>query len=75
LQLLGVDAAAGMIEVARTQAAAEGLANVRFEVMPSESLAPMAAWTRSSRASALGPMSQRWTEYMLGAGGTGGGGR
>lgn len=39
VQLLGVDAAAGMIEVARRKAEREQLANVRFEVMSAETLA------------------------------------
>ena len=39
VQLLGVDAAAGMLEVARGKAAREQLANVRFEVMSAETLA------------------------------------
>jgi SAM-dependent methyltransferase len=39
LRLLGVDAAAGMLDVARAKAAREGLANVRFEVMTVEALA------------------------------------
>ena len=39
VQLLGVDAAAGMLEVARAKAEREQLANVRFEVMSAEILA------------------------------------
>jgi ubiquinone/menaquinone biosynthesis C-methylase UbiE len=39
MRLLGIDAAAGMIEVARVKAAREHLPNVHFEVMPSETLA------------------------------------
>ena len=39
VQLLGVDAAAGMIEVAKAKAAREQLANARFEVMTAETLA------------------------------------
>lgn len=39
VQLLGVDAAAGMLEVAKAKAAREQLANVRFEVMGAETLA------------------------------------
>ena len=38
VQLLGIDAAAGMIEVARAKAARERLANVRYEVMPAETI-------------------------------------
>lgn len=38
LRLLGVDAAAGMLDVARAKAEREGLANVRFEVMTAEAL-------------------------------------
>lgn len=38
VHLLGVDAAAGMIEVARAKAAHAGFANVRFEVMAAENL-------------------------------------
>ncbi len=39
VQLLGADAAAAMLEVARAKAAREQLANVRFEVMSAETLA------------------------------------
>ncbi len=39
VRLLGVDVAAGMVEVARAKVAREGLSNVRFEVMAAESLA------------------------------------
>ena len=39
VQLLGVDAAAGMIEVAQAKAEREQLANIRFEVMTAETLA------------------------------------
>ena len=39
VRLLGVDSAAGMLEVARAKAAREQLANVQFEVMSAEALA------------------------------------
>ncbi len=39
IELLGVDAAPGMIAAARTKATREALPNVRFEVMPAETLA------------------------------------
>lgn len=39
VQLLGVDAAAGMIAAARAKVAREGLANARFEIMPAETIA------------------------------------
>lgn len=38
VQLLGIDSAAGMIEVARAKAAREQLTNVRFEIMTAETL-------------------------------------
>ena len=38
VQLLGVDAAPGMVAVARSKAARETLANARFEVAPAEAL-------------------------------------
>ncbi len=39
IQLLGVDAALGMVEIARAKATRENLTNVRFEVMTAENLA------------------------------------
>ncbi len=39
VQLLGVDAAAGMIAAALAKVAGEGVANARFEVMPAETIA------------------------------------
>ena len=39
VQILGVDAAEGMIGAARSKAANAGLTNIRFEVMPFETLA------------------------------------
>jgi SAM-dependent methyltransferase len=39
VRLLGVDAAPGMVDLARAKAAREGLADARFEVMPAEALA------------------------------------
>lgn len=39
VRLLGIDAAAAMIEAARSKAFREGLSNVRFEVMSSDTLA------------------------------------
>jgi ubiquinone/menaquinone biosynthesis C-methylase UbiE len=39
VQLLGVDAAPGMIAAARAKAAREDLPNVRFEIMPAETIA------------------------------------
>lgn len=38
VHLIGVDSAAAMLEVARSKAAREALPNIRFEVMPGESL-------------------------------------